>query len=86
VGTIGDLRTWIARSKDDLRFFVKDVFLLLLSLIVSFGLFLYERYTAKVPQQDDRKENPLVDAPARVSSFCSSSATLTSVLSELPEY
>jgi hypothetical protein len=48
VGTIGDLRAWIARSKDDLRFLVKDVFLVLFSFAVGFSLFLHEQYTASL--------------------------------------
>lgn len=46
-GTIGDLRSWIARSKDDFRFLVKDVFLVLFSFAVGFSLLLHEHYTAK---------------------------------------
>jgi hypothetical protein len=41
-GTIGDLRSWILRSKEDLRFLVKDVFLVLFSFIVGLLLFFHE--------------------------------------------
>ncbi len=41
-GTIGDLRAWILRSKDDLRFFVKDVFLVLFSFVVGLLLLIHE--------------------------------------------
>ena len=42
VGTIGDLRTWISRSKDDFRFMVKDVFLVLFSFAVGASLLILE--------------------------------------------
>ena len=35
VGSIGDLHTWIERSKTDFRFFVQDVFLTLFSLVLG---------------------------------------------------
>jgi len=47
VGTIGDLRAWITRSKDDLRFLVKDVFLVLFSFAVGLTLLLQEHRSAK---------------------------------------
>jgi hypothetical protein len=46
-GTIGDLHAWILRSKDDLRFMVKDVFFVLFSFVVGFSLFLHEHYAEK---------------------------------------
>lgn len=47
VGTIGDLRAWITRSKDDLRFLFKDVFLVFFSFAVGITLLLQERRGAK---------------------------------------
>jgi hypothetical protein len=50
VGTIGDLRAWITRSKDDLRFLVKDVFLVLFSFAVGLTLLLHEHRVANQPR------------------------------------
>jgi hypothetical protein len=47
VGTIGDMRAWITRSKDDLRFLVKDVIFVLFSFAVGLSLLLHEHRTAK---------------------------------------
>jgi len=46
-GTIGDLRSWVARSKDDARFLAKDVFLVLFSFVVGFSLLLVEHIDAR---------------------------------------
>jgi hypothetical protein len=50
VGTIGDLRTWILRDKDDLRFWVKDVFFMLTSFVIGLLLFVHERRAGIVSQ------------------------------------
>jgi hypothetical protein len=46
-GTLGDLRAWILRSKDDFRFWVKDVFLVLFSFAVGLFLTLHEHRAAR---------------------------------------
>jgi hypothetical protein len=43
VGSIGDLRTWVTRSKDDFRFLVQDVSLALFSLVFASTLWVVER-------------------------------------------
>jgi hypothetical protein len=35
VGTIGDLRAWIIRSKDDFRFVMQDILLAVLSITLG---------------------------------------------------
>lgn len=46
VGTIGDLHSWIVRSKDELRFMVKDVFFVIFSFVVGLLLFLHDHRSA----------------------------------------
>jgi hypothetical protein len=58
-GTIGDLRSWILRSKDDLRFLVKDVFFVLLSFVVGGSLLVHEHLAARIP--DKQSEPDVMD-------------------------
>lgn len=47
VGTIGDLRTWINRSKDDFRFIVQDILLAILSITCGILVLVTEKVSPK---------------------------------------
>lgn len=47
IGTIGNLREWISKAKDDRRFLVQDVFLGTFTPLLGFGLFLIEWKTER---------------------------------------
>lgn len=47
VGTLGDLRTWINRSRDDFRFFMQDILLAVLSVTLGAIIWLAETRSRK---------------------------------------
>jgi hypothetical protein len=55
VGTIGDLRIWINRSRDDFRFVMQDILFAILAIIIGTIIWFTEVYSPKQERNTKRK-------------------------------